>query len=122
MTIVDPFVSFVHYSRILASALLPHVSRMCEAVLVPLEVQMLILARSLKRRALVATPVILLFSLFVDVAVGYEPRFVSLEGRFAISLPDRSSSRKLSIPTPSGNAYGDLHEWRKKRRDIRCWL
>ena len=43
-----------------------------------------------------------------------ERRFVSLEGRFSISLPNQSSSRKLSIPTPSGNAYGDLHEWRTK--------
>ena len=42
------------------------------------------------------------------------PRFVSLEGRFAISLPDQSSSRRLSIPTPFGNAYGQLYEWQTK--------
>jgi hypothetical protein len=41
-------------------------------------------------------------------------KLVSLEGRFSISLPHRSSSRKLIIPTPSGTAYGDLYEWRTK--------
>lgn len=45
---------------------------------------------------------------------GEPRRFVSLEGRFSISLPNQSNSRKLSIPTPSGNAYGNLHEWRTK--------
>ena len=42
------------------------------------------------------------------------PRFVSLEGRFSISLPDRSGFKKLAIPTPFGNAYGDVYEWKTK--------
>ena len=34
-------------------------------------------------------------------------RFVSLEGRFSISLPDRFKQQsRLTIATPSGNAYG----------------
>lgn len=47
-------------------------------------------------------------------AVG-APRFVSLEGRFSISLPDRSGFRKLTIPTPFGNAYGEQYEWQTKK-------
>lgn len=39
-------------------------------------------------------------------------RFVSLEGRFSISLPDKTSgSRRMSIPTPFQKAYGELYEW-----------
>lgn len=44
-------------------------------------------------------------------------RFVSLEGRFSISLPDGSDFRKptrLIIPTPSGEAHGSLFEWQTK--------
>ena len=40
------------------------------------------------------------------------PRFVSLEGRFSVSLPDRY--KKLTRPTfpiPGGEAYGKLYEW-----------
>src|SRR5690349_3776991 len=40
--------------------------------------------------------------------------FVSLEGRFSISLPDRFSFQKLIIPTPLGNAYGKQFEWQTK--------
>jgi len=68
---------------------------------------MLTLARILKRRALVAAFVVLLFGVFVGVAAQRESRsaagalrFVSLEGRFSISLPDQSSITKLTIPTP----------------------
>lgn len=42
------------------------------------------------------------------------PRFVSLEGRFSISLPDRPSVRRLRIPIPVGDAYGSLYEWKIK--------
>jgi len=42
------------------------------------------------------------------------PRFVSLEGRFSISLPDRPSFKKATIPTPSGDRVGDLFEWKTK--------
>ena len=43
------------------------------------------------------------------------PRFVSLEGRFSISLPDRFNKRtRLAIPTPLGDAYGTLYEWQTK--------
>jgi hypothetical protein len=38
-------------------------------------------------------------------------RFVSLEGRFSISLPDRPGSRRLAIPIPFGSAHGDLYQW-----------
>lgn len=39
-------------------------------------------------------------------------RFVSLDGRFAISLPDKTSgTRRMSIPTPLHKAYGQLYEW-----------
>lgn len=41
-------------------------------------------------------------------------RFVSLEGRFSISPPDGPGSRRLAIPTPLGNAYGDVYEWHTK--------
>jgi hypothetical protein len=50
-------------------------------------------------------------------SAGGTPRFVSLEGRFSISLPDGSDFRKhtqLIIPTPSGDAYGHLFEWQTK--------
>ena len=46
-------------------------------------------------------------------AVG-APRFVSLEGRFSISLPDRFSFTKPTIPTPFGNVYGNRFEWQTK--------
>jgi hypothetical protein len=39
------------------------------------------------------------------------PRFVSLEGRFSISLPDRTGFRPLTIRTPFGDAYGRLYQW-----------
>ena len=42
-------------------------------------------------------------------------RFVSLEGRFSISLPDRFKQQsRLTIATPSGNA-GPLYEWQTKQ-------
>jgi hypothetical protein len=41
-------------------------------------------------------------------------RFVSLEGRFSISLPNRAAPRKLAIATPFGNAFGDVYEWHTK--------
>src|SRR6185295_13041302 len=41
-------------------------------------------------------------------------RFVSLEGRFSISLPEPSGSKKLIIPTPIDDAYGTLYEWQTK--------
>lgn len=59
---------------------------------------------------------IVLLSLFVLLpatsVVGAPSRFVSLEGRFSISLPDRSSFKKATIPTPFGDARGDLYEWK----------
>jgi len=43
------------------------------------------------------------------------PGFVSLEGRFSISLPDRFKQQtRLKIPTPLGDAYGNLYEWQIK--------
>jgi len=42
-------------------------------------------------------------------------RFVSVEGRFSVSLPDSFKQRsRLIIPTPAGNAYGPLYEWQTK--------
>ena len=40
--------------------------------------------------------------------------FVSLEGRFSISLPDRNGFAPLTIPTPFGEAKGDLYHWETK--------
>jgi hypothetical protein len=42
------------------------------------------------------------------------PRFVSLEGRFSIALPDRSDVRRMNMPTPYGYGYGHQHEWETK--------
>jgi hypothetical protein len=82
---------------------------------------MLTLARILKRRASVAAFVVLLFGVFIEVAAQREsrsaagaPRFVSLEGRFSISLPNESSLTRLTIPTPVGHAFGNWYEWRTK--------
>jgi len=41
-------------------------------------------------------------------------RFVSLEGRFAIALPDRADVRRMNMPTPFGYAHGHQHEWETK--------
>lgn len=40
--------------------------------------------------------------------------FVSLEGRFSILLPDRNGFSSLTIPTPRGNARGDMYQWQTK--------
>src|SRR4030095_5687235 len=41
--------------------------------------------------------------------------FVSLEGRFSVSLPVRNHAfRGLTLPTPYGRAKGDAYEWRMK--------
>ena len=41
--------------------------------------------------------------------------FVSLEGRFSVSLPVRNHAfRGLTLPTPYGKAKGDAYEWRMK--------
>src|ERR1044072_9276614 len=60
---------------------------------------------------------IVLLSFFILVAatsaIGMS-RFVSLEGRFSISLPDRFSLQKLIIPTPLGDAHGKQFEWQTK--------
>src|SRR5215203_5886044 len=42
------------------------------------------------------------------------PGFVSLEGRFSISLPERNGFTSLSFPTPFGVARGDLYRWQTK--------
>lgn len=43
------------------------------------------------------------------------PRFVSLEGRYSIALPDGPDVRKMNMPTPFGAAYGHQHEWETKQ-------
>jgi len=43
------------------------------------------------------------------------PKFVSLEGRYSIALPDRPDVRKMNMPTPFGAAYGHQHEWETKQ-------
>lgn len=40
--------------------------------------------------------------------------FVSLEGRYSISLPDHKGVGPLTIPTPFGEAKGDLYHWETK--------
>lgn len=60
---------------------------------------------------------IVLLSLFVllpAAPVVGAPRFVSLEGRFSISLSDRPSFKSARIPTPFGDKSGDLYEWKTK--------
>jgi hypothetical protein len=43
------------------------------------------------------------------------PRFVSLDGGFSISLPERFEKQtRLVIPTPRDVAYGRLYEWQDK--------
>lgn len=42
-------------------------------------------------------------------------RFVSVEGRFSIALPDRPDVRRMNMPTPFGAAYGYQHEWETKQ-------
>src|SRR5215208_3026247 len=42
------------------------------------------------------------------------PRFVSLEGKFSIALPERNGFAGLSFPTPFGAAKGDLYRWQTK--------
>lgn len=45
------------------------------------------------------------------------PRFVSLEGGFSISLPERYKQlTPLTIRLPSSNAHGNLYEWKIKDR------
>lgn len=45
------------------------------------------------------------------------PRFVSLEGGFSISLPERYKQQtRLVVPIPPGHAYGPLYEWKIKDR------
>jgi len=40
--------------------------------------------------------------------------FVSLDGRFSISLPERKGSSALAIPTPFGTAKGQVYQWQTK--------
>lgn len=47
-------------------------------------------------------------------SAGAPDRYVSLEGRFCISLPEQPGSRRMSIPTPFGSAYGNVYEWHTK--------
>lgn len=42
------------------------------------------------------------------------PTFVSVEGRFTISLPERNGFSPLTIPTPVGNAQGAMLQWDTK--------
>ena len=41
-------------------------------------------------------------------------QFVSLEGRFSISLPDRQLIGGLTFSTPFGDAKGDMFQWQTK--------
>ncbi|HYV83327.1 MAG TPA: hypothetical protein VE931_07430 [Pyrinomonadaceae bacterium] len=41
-------------------------------------------------------------------------KFVSLEGLFSIALPERSDFSRVTIPTPSGDAYGNQYVWKIK--------
>ena len=46
-------------------------------------------------------------------SAGDAPRFVSLDGRFSISLPDPYTKlTRLIIPEPSGGAAGRMYEWK----------
>lgn len=70
----------------------------------------------MKRTVILLVVTVLSFNLLITNSHSAfdPPRFVSLEGRFSISLPDRPGSRRLAIATPFGNAHGDLYEWTTK--------
>jgi len=42
------------------------------------------------------------------------PTFVSIEGRFSISLPEQNGFIELTIPTPVGDAKGGIFQWQTK--------
>ena len=42
------------------------------------------------------------------------PRFVSLDGRFSVSLPDPSDPRRVRMSTPFGDAPARQYEWKTK--------
>ena len=68
-------------------------------------------------------PALILAIMFVVVSPGQQdqrpsvvgaPTFVSLEGRFSISLPNHQGFREFAIPTDAGLARGNMYEWRTK--------
>ncbi|HKR12549.1 MAG TPA: hypothetical protein VJT15_10855 [Pyrinomonadaceae bacterium] len=67
----------------------------------------------MKRLAIlfVLTAVLVNLIAIASRSAGAPSKFVSLEGRFSISLPEQPGSRRMSIPTPFGNAYGEVYEW-----------
>ena len=68
----------------------------------------------MRRLVLLATLTIAMLS-HASAQPSGAPKFVSLEGRFAIALPDRSDVRRMNMPTPFGAAYGQQHEWETKQ-------
>lgn len=71
----------------------------------------------MKRLAILFLLPVLLVNLVTPVShsASDAPRFVSLEGGFSISLPERYKQQtRLVVPIPSGDAYGKLYEWRIK--------
>jgi hypothetical protein len=71
----------------------------------------------MKRLAILFVVTILLANLLTPASRSAfdTPRFVSLEGRFSISLPERFKQQtRLIVPTPSGDAFGKLYEWQTK--------
>lgn len=69
----------------------------------------------MRRLALITVIGIAILSLALQQSAADAPKFVSLEGRFSVSLPDRFEKQtRLVIPIPVGNAYGTLYEWQTK--------
>ena len=71
----------------------------------------------MKRLTVLFVLTILVVNLLTTVSrsAGAADKFVSLEGRFSIALPDSFKQRtRLTIPTHMGNAYGPLYEWQTK--------
>jgi hypothetical protein len=69
----------------------------------------------MKRLAILFLLAVLVVNLVTPTshAASDAPRFVSLEGGFSISLPERYKQlTPLTIRMPSGNAHGHLYEWR----------
>ncbi len=73
----------------------------------------------MKRFAILVLLSVLIFNLVTpaSLAASDAPRFVSLEGGFSISLPERYKQlTPLTIRIPSANAHGHLYEWLIKDR------
>lgn len=67
------------------------------------------------RLALIIAITISMFTPFQrETSVVGASTFVSLEGRFSISLPNHNGFGPFTVPTPFGNARGHVYQWQTK--------